>query len=130
MKDFLGKHRQILAYLFWGAATTGINFISYFLLTRLLCLTPVTSNIAAWAASVLFAFWVNRCYVFYGQGNFLGELALFAGGRVLSGALETIVLWLGVAFFRLHDGLVKIAVSVLVVILNYIFSKFIFRKRD
>lgn len=130
MKEFLTRHRQVLAYLFWGAATTVVNFISYFLLTRLLLIAPVISNVIAWAVSVLFAFWVNRCYVFHGEGNFFKELGLFAGGRVFSGVLETGILWLFAEKLRFHDGIVKVAVSVLVVILNYIFSKFIFRKKD
>ena len=130
MKEFLRKQRQIIAYLFWGGATTAVNFICYFLLTRLLVLSPVAANIVSWAVSVLFAFGVNRRYVFHGEGNILKELGLFAGGRVFSGALETGVLWLCVAVLHFHDGVVKVAVAVIVVILNYIFSKFIFRKKD
>lgn len=130
MREFLKKHRQIIAYLFWGGATTVVNFIAYFLMTRLFSLEPVPANVIAWAVSVLFAFWVNRAYVFHGEGSILKELGLFAGGRVFSGALETGLLWLCVDMLRLHDGLIKILASVIVVILNYIFSKFIFRKKD
>ena len=96
MRDFLRKHRQILAYMFWGTATTVVNFICYFLLTRALSLEPVTANVTAWGASVIFAFWANRDCVFHGEGNIFREFFLFAGGRAFSGALETGVLWLGV----------------------------------
>ena len=130
MRAFLRKHRQMIAYLFWGGATTAVNFICYFLLTRGFSADPVSANIAAWAVSVIFAFFVNRCYVFHGEGNIFREFFLFAGGRVFSGALETGILWLCVDILKFHDGIVKIAVAVLVVILNYIFSKLIFRKKD
>ena len=130
MREFLKKHRQIVAYVFWGSATTVVNFIAYLLLTRLLSIDPVTANIIAWAVSVLFAFWANRVQVFHGHGNALWELFLFAGGRAFSGALETGVLWLCVSVWHFHDGLVKLLCSMGIVVVNYVVSKFIFRKKD
>lgn len=129
MRDFLRKHRQVIAYMFWGGATTAVNFITYFLMTRILVLAPVPANILAWAVSVLFAFWVNRAYVFHGEGDLLRELGLFAGGRVFSGALETGLLWLCVDILHFRDSLIKLLASMIVVVLNYMFSKFIFRKK-
>ena len=129
MRAFLKKYRQVIDYLFWGAATTGVNYIVYFLLTRVFLVGTVPANIAAWAVSVIFAFLVNRAFVFHGKGNPFKEFALFTGGRIFSGALETGILWLCLDILAFHDGLVKIFASVIVVILNYIFSKFIFKKR-
>ena len=131
MQEHLRKHRQIIAYVFWGGVTTVVNFITYFLMTRVLTLGLVTANIVAWAVSVLFAFWVNRGYVFHGNGNLLKELGLFVGGRAFSGAMETGLLWLLVDILHFHDMVIKVLVSILVVTLNYLFSKFIiFRKKD
>lgn len=130
MRVFLKKHRQVIDYLFWGAATTGVNYIAYFLLTRVLSAGTVPANIAAWAVAVVFAFWVNRAFVFHGEGDPVKEFLLFTGGRVFSGALETGLLWLFVDMLRFHDLPVKILASVIVVILNYVLSKFIiFAKR-
>ena len=125
MRAFFQKHRQIIDYLFWGAATTAVNYLVYFLLTRLLFLNTVPANVIAWAISVIFAFWVNRAFVFHGEGNLFSEFFLFTGGRVFSGVLETGILWLFVDILRFHDMLVKVITGVVVVILNYIFSKFI-----
>ena len=125
MRAFLKKHRQVMDYLFWGAATTGVNYIAYFLLTRVLRASTVSANTAAWAVAVVFAFWVNRAFVFHGEGNLAKAFLLFTGGRVFSGALETGILWLFVELLNLYDVPVKILASVIVVILNYIFSKFI-----
>ena len=130
MMAFFKKYRQVIDYLFWGAATTVVNYIVYFLLTRVCFTGIVPANLAAWAVSVIFAFWVNRAFVFHGEGNLLKEFFLFTGGRVFSGALETGMLWLFVDMLHFHDGVIKITASVIVVILNYIFSKFIiFAKR-
>lgn len=130
MRAFFKKHRQVVDYLFWGAATTLVNYLVYFLLTRFLHIDIVFANIAAWAIAVLFAFWVNRAFVFHGNGNLLAEFLLFSGGRIFSGALETGILWLFVDTLHFYDLPIKIFASVIVVILNYIFSKFIiFTKR-
>ena len=130
MKAFYKKYRQLIDYLFWGTATTIVNYIVYFLLTRVFSSGAAPANIAAWAVAVVFAFWVNRAFVFHGGGNPLKEFFFFTGGRVFSGALETGILWLFVDILRFHDVVVKILTSVIVVIFNYVFRKFIiFAKR-
>ena len=130
MKAFFKKYRELIDYLFWGVATTAVNYAVYFLLTRLFDFGVVSANVIAWAVAVIFAFVVNRALVFHGNGNLLSEFLLFTGGRIFSGALETGILWLFVDMLHFPDQIIKIIASVIVVILNYIFSKFIFRKKD
>ena len=130
MKAWIKKYRQQIDYLFWGVATTAVNYAVYFLLTRLCNLGIVSANVIAWAIAVIFAFVVNRALVFHGNGSLFLEFLLFTGGRIFSGALETGILWLFVDMLLFPDQIVKIIASVIVVILNYIFSKFIFRKKD
>ena len=130
MKAFFKKYRELIDYLFWGVATTAVNYAVYFLLTRLFDFGVVSANVIAWAIAVIFAFVVNRALVFHGNGNLLSEFLLFTGGRIFSGALETGILWLFVDTLHFPDQIIKIIASVIVVILNYIFSKFIFRKKD
>ena len=134
MGNFIKKHRQLIAYFFWGGGTTVVNFGTYFLFTRVIVLDYVAANVIAWAASVLFAFLVNKTLVFH-SGSWkwnvlLPEFGKFVGARVFSGGFETMLLWLCVVAGQLQDGVVKIPVSIFVVILNYLFSKlFIFRSR-
>lgn len=132
MGEFLKKHKQLLAYSFWGAANTVVNYSMYFLSTRLLHLDYVAANMIAWIVSVLFAFSVNKAFVFESKNwkpsIMLPELAKFVGARFFSGFFETAVLWLCVDIGDFHDGVVKISASIVVVIVNYLFSKlFIFR---
>lgn len=132
IRDLLRKYKEPIRYIFWGAATTGVNYCVYFLCTRLLSLAVVPADILAWLLSVLFAFWVNKCFVFDSKSwkpkIAFPELVKFAGARVFSGLLEVGILWLCVEVMHLHDGPVKLLASVLVVILNYFFSKlFVFR---
>ena len=121
--------------MLWGAAPTAVNYGTYFLCTRLGNLHYIIANALAWLAAVLFAFWSNKCFVFASKSwaprVVLPEFCKFTGARFFSGLLETGMLWLCVDIMHLHDGITKLLVSILVVLLNYIFSKlFIFKNRE
>lgn len=135
MGAFIKKYRQLLAYLFWGGGTTVVNFCTYFLFTRVIALDLVAANTIAWAASVLFAFFVNKVLVFHSGSwkwnRLVPEFAKFVGARVFSGIMETALLWLSVDVLLLDDRLMKILISILVVIANYVLSKlFIFKSKE
>ena len=87
----------------------------------------ITSNIIAWFVSVLFAFFTNKFYVFQKKDfSWKGtsvEFVKFAAGRVLSGAFETGFLYVTVDFFHLGENLMKLIASIVVVIINYAYSK-------
>lgn len=135
MGAFIKKYRQILAYLFWGGGTTLVNFVTYFLFTQLIAPNIVTANIVAWAVSVLFAFFVNKVLVFHSgcwkPDRLIPEFIKFVGSRVFSGALETGLLWICVDGLSLDDRLMKVLVSILVMVSNYLLSKlFIFSHKE
>lgn len=135
MRKLWTKYRQLISYLFWGAMTTAVNYAAYFLCTDVFSVHYLWSNIVSWLVAVLFAFVVNKWFVFrsgdWTGKTVAGELIRFAGARVASGAVETGLLWLLVDLCLLPDGPVKIAVSVLTVILNYVTSKlFVFGGND
>ena len=59
------------------------------------------------------------------------ELGKFVGARVVSFLAESFLLWLGVSVMKVSDGIVKIVVGIIVIAMNYIFSKlFIFRGKE
>ena len=127
------KYRDILSYLFFGVLTTVVNFAVYFPLYNWLGLSATLSNSVAWAVSVAFAFLTNKPFVF--QSNdwslpvVVPELVKFLGTRIGSGLLETLIIFLTVDLLNMEGNVVKIIVSVLVVIMNYVGSKLlVFRK--
>ena len=91
-------------------------------------------NTIAWIAAVLFAFWGNRTFVFTentkGQRVTLRELGEFVAARVFSLVVENIIITVLTDGFGVSDELVKIPSSVIVVVLNYITGKLVFRKKD
>lgn len=123
-------HRELVVYVFFGALTTFVDWgISFGLYA--LDVNVHLANIVAWTAAVLFAFITNRNLVFHskrrGLGAVIGELIGFSGGRILSLAVQELLFVLAVDVLSWNEYLVKIPVAVLVVIINYFISKFLFR---
>ena len=129
LRALLQKHREIVSYIFWGVMTTAVNYAAYFLLRNVFLVPLVAGNAAAWAVSVLFAYFVNKLFVFRSKDwawrVALRELWQMVASRIFSLGLETGILWLFVEKLLLNEFIVKLAANVLVVIVNYVLSKFI-----
>lgn len=134
LKALILKHWEVLVYLFFGGLTTLVNLAVYWPLHHYLHIPASVSNVIAWAVSVLFAFLTNKSFVFKSNDWSLRvtgpELLKFVSCRVASGVFETVFIGLTVDWLHWHGLLMKIIVSIVVVILNYIGSKLlVFRKK-
>ena len=123
--------REVIVYLFAGAATTAVNWVVYFVFKNFL--SPTVSNIIAWAVSVIFAYAVNSRFVFQTKAeSCLAEIKMFSEfvlARLTSGVIEVLGVFVFVEKLMLNDFIVKIALSVFVIIFNYVVSKlWIFKK--
>ena len=132
IKALFNKYRELILYLFFGGCTTLVNIISYFICSRIGIRTSV-STIIAWVLSVLFAYFTNRVWVFQstasGVGAIIREMGSFFGCRLLSGVIDMAIMFLCVSLLGLPDKPIKILANVVVIILNYLFSKlFVFKK--
>ena len=127
--SFIKKHREIVGYLVFGALTTVVSFAVYFSVYHYLSLSAGWSNVISWVCAVLFAFVTNKPFVFHSYdwscSVVLPELGKFVGSRLLSGFLETAILAVTVDMLQLPNLWMKLLASVIVVILNYVFSKLI-----
>ena len=129
----IDKYWDILLYLFFGVLTTLVNFLVYFPLYNWIHLSGTLSNVIAWAVSVAFAYLTNKPCVFkshdWSAKTVIPELSKFVGCRVGSGALETLVIFVTVDLLAWNGNIMKVLVSVAVVILNYVASKwFVFKQ--
>lgn len=133
IRALLKKHREIISYVFWGGMTTVVNYVSYAALTELLRVHYLASNMVAWVISVLFAYFVNKLFVFQSRQwgrQALRELWQMAASRLFSLGLEMAILWFFVDTLHCSHQIVKLAANVVVVIVNYVLSKWIiFRKK-
>lgn len=133
IRMLIRKHYDILAYLFFGVLTTAVNYIVYLPCYNLLHLSASLSNVIAWAVAVAFAYLTNKPFVFkshdWSAKTVIPELSKFVGSRVLSGALETAIIFVTVDLLSWNGNVMKLVTSVLVVILNYVASKLIVFKK-
>ena len=142
-------NRETILYIIFGVATTVVNYVVFHLLYNVLWgqQNSLAANAAAFVAAVIFAFVVNKLFVFESKSWSLAvlkrEIPSFLAGRIGSFGIEEAGLFLcekvlklgGVIAFTLGTvaldwiTIVKVALSFVVVILNYVFCKlFVFRK--
>ena len=118
--------KELIAYIIFGVLTTAVNIITYFLFVDVFAVNYLISNIVAWFVSVLFAYITNRIWVFESKDdNIIKEIVLFYGGRIFSGAVDTGLMYLFIDILSTGNAFAKIVVQVIVIVLNYVFSKFI-----
>ena len=117
--------KELFWYVVFGTLTTIVNIVVYFAL-EFIGVNYIISNIIAWFLSVLFAYVTNRIWVFESKSpDILKEMVLFFSGRIFSGVLDTALLYLFVDILTLGNTFSKIAVEIIITILNYLLSKLI-----
>ncbi len=127
------KYKEILLYLIFGALTTLVNFVTYFLFYNMLFFSNVSSTIISWVFSVIFAYITNKLFVFESRSFkadiLLKEAFAFFAARAFSGVLDVAFMYFTVDVLLFDGNICKIVSNVFVIILNYIFSKlWIFKK--
>lgn len=131
IRALLRKYREIISYIFWGVMTTAVNYVSYTLLTEILHVHYLAGTVIAWIISVLFAYFVNKLFVFQSRGwgrKALRELWQMVASRLFSLGLEMAIMWFFVDTLHCNHLVVKLAANVVVVIVNYVLSKWVIFK--
>ncbi len=147
LKKILNK--ETILYLVFGVLTTVVNLVSFKLLNVLLGKDLyLVSNVIAWFVSVIFAFIVNKIFVFESKSfefkTVMKEIGKFFSARVFSLVVEEVGLLLlvdvaGLKNFTLNllenfaisgEMISKVILAVIVVVMNYFFSKFFIFGKD
>ena len=126
------RYKEILLYLFFGVLTTVISIGSFWYFCRI-GIDALIANVISWILAVLFAYVTNSIWVFTARPGSMGErlrqMAGFYGGRVATLLMEEGILLLGIRLLHLNEMPVKVAAQVLVLIGNYVISKFLVFKK-
>ncbi|MEG1741501.1 MAG: GtrA family protein [Acetivibrio sp.] len=118
--------REIMAYIIVGIITTGINIISYDFLCNRLHISNLLANGGAWLFSVMFAFFANDRIVFKnmaGLNSWGMRLTQFLLARGASLLVDEMGMLLLVDAVHVNNLISKAVMNVIIIILNYIFSK-------
>lgn len=141
LADWYRVHKEGMRYLIFGALTTIVNIIIYIIFAKLILgsvqnedLRVNASEIIAFIAGVAFAYITNKLYVFESKTkslkDLIRELASFTGCRIFTEIISIIMMNLAI-HFSINDVIMKIIANIVVIILNFVFSKlFIFKKGE
>lgn len=115
-------------YLLVGGLTTAVSFGSYFFFRSYLSLNISISTVLSWITATLFAYISNKKFVFgkstgYGWATII-ELFYFYFSRISTGFLELSIMTVFVDWLNLNEVFFKLFTNVLVIILNFILSKY------
>lgn len=126
---------RMIRYVFFGAMTTFVNLLVYFILRKIVFLPLSAANIISVSSAVLFAYLVNARFVFESKPDTWSargkEFAGFVSARVFTMALEVGGVWLMAEVWKIDDMISKVVIQFAVLTLNYVFSRFlIFVRRD
>ena len=129
-----GISGEAMRYIIAGVTTTLVNFALFALMTEILHLPVTPSNVTSIAVSILYAYVVNKRFVFKNKCDTAAELALefvkFVGARLFTMAIEILGVLLTVNILGQNKMLGKAETQVLVIVANYFISKLlVFRKR-
>ena len=142
-------NKETIFYVFFGGMTTLVNLVVFkvfdlFFAGKWYLLT----NTIAWIAAVAFAFVTNKLFVFESKewsfGVLKKEIPGFLSARIGSYFIEQGGLWCFVELLHFDEKVfdfrllqlsgkivAKLIIGVVVVVLNYLFSKFVvFKKKD
>ncbi len=129
MKQWIRKmyESSVIRYVFFGGCTTIVNLVSFFVLRKLNAELN-TANIISIILAILFAYMVNSKFVFQDKCENLRDhirpFSRFISARLATMVIEVGGVWLLVSVMGLNDMAGKFLTQFIVLILNYIFSKF------
>ena len=140
LADWYRRHKEGMRYLIFGALTTIVNIISYTIFAKLILkgiksesLRVNISEIIAFIIAVIFAYITNKLYVFEsktdGKKQLLKEITSFFSCRIFTEIISILMMNMSV-WFSINDVFMKIVSNIVVIIVNFVFSKIlIFKKK-
>ena len=137
MKELIKKYGEIIRYLIIGVLTTIISLLIYYGLT-LTILDPKVAfelqvaNIISWIGAVTFAYFTNKYYVFKDKeiSNKSGMIKFYLS-RIVTLLIDMLLMYIFVTRLSFNDKIIKIIVQVIVIVGNYVLSKFfVFKKKE
>lgn len=133
IKKLLKKYQSFLAYAIFGVLTTLVNLVVYYICYNKAGMSNTLSNVLAWIMAVAFAYVTNKIWVFDSKSwrwkVLKREVTAFISCRLATGVLDIVIMYICVDVLGWHAMLMKVASNVLVILLNYIFSKLVIFKK-
>ena len=122
---------EFIAYLVVGVLTTAVNYVVFWICFDLFGIpSKAVCNIIAFVIAVTFAYIANKIFVFdspsWKASVFWVGFAAFVGTRAISGAIETLIIWITCDILGWNVILMKVLTSIFVIIVNFFTSRLSF----
>ena len=136
IKKYYKKYEEIIRYLIIGGLTTVVSLATYYALTFTILdankpLELQIANVISWIFAVLFAYFTNRSFVFKQKNKSnLKEASSFFLARVATLLIDMSLMFIFVTKLNVNDKIMKLIVQVIIIVLNYILSKFVVFKKN
>lgn len=134
--DWIKKQfkNQGIRYIFFGGLTTLVNLVSYTVFQRVFGINVTVAGFISVLVAMIFAYVVNKLFVFESKTNtmkdLLAEGAQFFGMRLTTMVIEVFGVVLLNSVWGMNDLVAKLGIQVVVLALNFIFSKaFVFKEK-
>ena len=116
---------QFIKFCLIGVLNTGIDFIIYGFLTRVLGFYFLLANIISVVVAMTFSFFANKTITFKNkETGILKQYSKFVFINTFGLILNNIILFIGVRVLNLNDLLAKFGAIVLTLVVNFIGMKY------
>lgn len=119
---------DVVRYVFFGGCTTLVNLVSFFFLRQAGVQRDI-ANVISIILAILFAYVVNSRFVFQDKcenlKDHLHSFCKFIGARLATMVIEVGGVWFFAEIVHMNDMVGKFITQFVVLVLNYIFSKFL-----
>lgn len=144
MKKFIAKfiNRETISYLIFGVIATIMNIVLFYLFVTIGPMSTAVGNILDTVICVLFQYVTNHYWVFRSENKgkaAVKEFLQFVGARAVTALIDEVIMVVGVDVIvsnyvaapgqKAAGVAVKVLANVIVIVLNYIFSKLIVFKK-
>lgn len=137
--DIYESHLEGMRYLVFGALSTVVNILTYVLCSQIFLraledsVKVNISEIASFITAVIFAYVTNKECVFQSKTEtkkgLIKEIISFMGCRLFTEAISIGLMNLAI-IINFNDVIMKIIANIVVIILNFIFSKLLIFNKD
>lgn len=135
-------NKETVLYLIFGVLATVLNIVLFYLFINVWKISTGLGNIIDTIVCILFQYFTNRIWVFESKNNgkeAIKEFIQFILARGVTAIIDQIFVVVGIDFFvakyvifsqqKVFSIGIKILSNIIVIVLNYIFSKiFVFKE--
>ena len=133
IREYWDKYKDVIFYLVFGVLTTVVNIVTYWVCVHILGASVMVGTILAWVLAVFFAYITNRSLVFHssasGTDEIMKEITSFFACRIGTGVVDWVIMLVFVTILHFNDMIIKMLANIIVIVLNYILSKFVIFKK-